>query len=422
VLPSVLNSVTSSTEVAQQVQNVLNSSQQNTQPPTTNPTQKKGNPPTGTRQPQEMFDKLFKMYRNRPKIKTQQMIDVEIASKAEFRTDPFADIDIGLEIKNSPLVDPVDKIKDKPHGLSDQIWERFWEHRLQKIQSDQQVRIAQTTYDEMMQQLERLKLEDLELERIMSKDMTELNEFRDKLVKESFNLDYLFMFKQGQVEVEQAAVVTDYSDAILISKTTIQELNASIRSHGHEKIKQMHKSKNVRKLMKKVDWENEVISFDSDEMNLKYRRLQMLRVTKEMQDLIKGGGTEKKKQAERKRIAKQIEHVQRDLQGKLRDKKKTMKKMESVMQEKYNENVTLTEQFKMLDTLVHERKGLHDLQAQSKDSEQADKKMREIREEKRLKQIVADQEIELKILRDEIDRLRQRSFPSFAVVQKRKFQ
>jgi WD40 repeat protein len=422
VQPSVQNSFASSQSNDVNLFNqALNNSV--TQPPT-NPAPtvpgKKGNP-SGTRQPQEMFDKLYKMYRNRPKIKTQQMIDMEISNKAEFRTDPFADIDIGLEIKNAPLVDPVDKIKDKPPGLSDQIWERFWEHRVQKIVSDQQVRVAQTTFDEMMQQLERLKQEDLELERIMSKDMTELNEFRDKLVKESFNLDYLFKFKQGQVEVPQAAVVTDYSDAILISKSTIQELNSSIRSHGEEKIKQMHKSKQVRKLMKKVEWENEVISFDSDEMNIKYKRLQMLRVTKEMQDLIKGGGTEKKKEAERKRLDKQIVHVHSDLQSKLRDKKKTMKKMESQMQERYNENVTLSEQFKMLDTLVRERQELHELHATSKDSEQSERKMREIRQEKKLRQIIDENEVRLNILRQEIDRLRQRSFPSFAVVQKRKF-
>ncbi|KAL0483570.1 hypothetical protein AKO1_014573, partial [Acrasis kona] len=180
----------------------------------------------------------------------------------------------------------------------------------------------------------------------------------------------------------------------------------------------MHKSKNVRKLMKKVGWENQVISFDSDEMQIKYKRLQMLRVTKEMQDLIKGGGTEKKKVQERHRLAKQIDHSTRDLNNKLRDKKKTMKKMESTMQDKYNENVALSEQYKMLSMLVQERSTLHSLQATTKDSEQTDKKMREIREEKRLKRVVEEQDRDLEILHAEIDRLRQKSFPSFAVVQK----
>ena len=42
---------------------------------------------------------------------------------------------------------------------------------------------------------------------------------------------------QGQIEVEQAAVVTDYADAILIHNSRIQELNADIRASGTEKVK-----------------------------------------------------------------------------------------------------------------------------------------------------------------------------------------
>ena len=65
-----------------------------------------------------------------------------------------------------------------------------------------------------------------------------------------------------------------------------------------------------------------------------------------------------------------------------------MKKMESQMQARCNENVTLSEQFKMLDTLVRERQELHELHATSKDSEQSERKMREIRQEKKLRQII----------------------------------
>lgn len=50
----------------------------------------------------------------------------------------------------------------------------------------------------------------------------------------TFQLDLMvqFLFKQGQVELEGTNLIPDYRDAILISRTIIEELNSVIRVTG----------------------------------------------------------------------------------------------------------------------------------------------------------------------------------------------
>lgn len=46
-----------------------------------------------------------------------------------------------------------------------------------------------------------------------------------------FQLDLTvqFLLKQGQVELESSELIPDYTDAILINKSVIEELNCTIR-------------------------------------------------------------------------------------------------------------------------------------------------------------------------------------------------
>ncbi|KAL9648060.1 hypothetical protein ABK040_012114 [Willaertia magna] len=372
----------------------------------------------------EMIEKLYKLYRTRPKLTQPNIIQTEIEMRAESKIDPFADIDISEELKNVPLKDPLDKEKNRPLYIADdELWDKFWEAREAKIQMDINVRDSQFNYDQMLLQLNRLKEEDAELERIMSKDMSDLNEFRERITTESYNLDKLFKFKQGQVEVEQAAVVTDYSDAILISKSSINELNSNIKLHGQEIVKQLTKTKDLKKKIRKIQWENDLLSFDTDDLIFKFKRLQMLKVKKEMQDLIKrGGGTEEKQKLERAKLQKQIDNTKTSLEQSLAEKKRILKRMEEIMHERYNENTQLLKQIKLLEQVVEERKQLHFMQSNDATKEQctSDRRMKQLRWERKLSEIVKEQESEIAYLMEELERLKKRSFPSFAVVERRR--
>ena len=64
--------------------------------------------------------------------------------------------------------------------------------------------------------------------------------------------------KQGQVEVPQLPVATDYKDAILIREDIIKEENRKIEQRGREKVKKMGDILNAKTKLKLHETENKI--------------------------------------------------------------------------------------------------------------------------------------------------------------------
>merc|ERR1719230_858887 len=75
----------------------------------------------------------------------------------------------------------------------------------------------------------------------------ELAEHRRLMDQELYDIEVLFKLKQGQVEVPQAAVVTDYSDAVVLDKEVVQSRNRRILELGKEKVSTLNTIKDFRK-------------------------------------------------------------------------------------------------------------------------------------------------------------------------------
>ena len=54
----------------------------------------------------------------------------------------------------------------------------------------------------------------------------------DRQEKLKFNFEAIVFLKQGQVEVPQLPVATDYKDAILVDKSVVSEQNHDINKKG----------------------------------------------------------------------------------------------------------------------------------------------------------------------------------------------
>ena len=63
------------------------------------------------------------------------------------------------------------------------------------------------------------------------------------MARELYDIEILFKLKQGQVEVAQAAVVTDYSDAIVIDQEVVECRNRRIADLGKDKVHILSKIK-----------------------------------------------------------------------------------------------------------------------------------------------------------------------------------
>lgn len=121
-----------------------------------------------------------------------------------------------------------------------------------------------------------------------------------KLEVSENNTEVLIRVRQGQDELEQEAVVTEYCDAVLLPVETISIINKEIRRLGTEQVKILHKIKHFRKSINFMEWENRYMKEQSHDLEEYYTDLQLLHVTKNLQSVMKGDQSN----CERERMAK----------------------------------------------------------------------------------------------------------------------
>ena len=81
-----------------------------------------------------------------------------------------------------------------------------------------------------------------------------------------YDIEILFKLKQGQVEVPQAAVVTDYSDAIVVDKEVVQARNRRILELGKEKVSTLNTIKEFRKKINLMEWEHQMLGLQTQDL------------------------------------------------------------------------------------------------------------------------------------------------------------
>lgn len=116
------------------------------------------------------------------------------------------------------------------------------------------------------------------------------------------NLELLVRVKQGQDEMESDTVVTDYSNALLIPRSHVETTNSEIVGLGGERVAILTKTKDFKKLINFQKWEQEYLTMQAANAEEHYTDLHMLRVTKELQTLIKGGEFAQKQKKELEKV------------------------------------------------------------------------------------------------------------------------
>eukprot|EP00668_Euglena_longa_P015873 GGOE01020048.1.p1 GENE.GGOE01020048.1~~GGOE01020048.1.p1 ORF type:complete len:1603 (+),score=697.34 GGOE01020048.1:27-4811(+) len=365
----------------------------------------------------EYVDVLLKLLKRRGKTlkgkgKAQDTDDTQREDLGSI--DPFATVDPRSKLHTADS----EMRLDKPEGLPEGIWQEFLAYRQQRFETDREMKELGQEVQDMQREFQRIKAENEELQTKMEHNLRRLNDFQANMERDAYNLDYLQEYKQGQIEVEQAAVVTDYADAVLIHKSRIESLNDKIRASGGEKVKILREMKDFKKGIHAVEWETEMLDYTIGTLEVEYRHLHTLRVTKAMQEFIKGGG-EGHNETERAKLFKKLEHVKHTYEQKVEEKKKAIAKVKKLAKEKASENLSLGSTAAEASQLVQDRDEIVSLQSTGVDQARAAKMMKDLRTTRKLEEVAKAQQDELAELRQRIDRLRERTFPSFAVVSKR---
>ncbi|KAG1711481.1 hypothetical protein DVH05_008733 [Phytophthora capsici] len=241
-------------------------------------------------------------------------------SAYEGNLDPFQQLDNihqdnssrgDLTTGSQPLVvAPLDYVADRPEGvlIEDRIWRALNALRAKKILAEHAVReksellaLAKTISDES-----RVKLTELQRER--RKQERERESLSQRRMELTESAPLLVRIKQGQ---DETPVGGGGDDALLVARTSVEALNDVIQLHGKDQVGILGRIKDFRKNINVMEWEHALLELQARDMDERYTDIQLLRVTKDLQELFHTGDTSHKQKREAAMLEAKLAHLGR---------------------------------------------------------------------------------------------------------------
>uniref|UniRef100_A0A8C0BKC1 CFA43 protein n=1 Tax=Buteo japonicus TaxID=224669 RepID=A0A8C0BKC1_9AVES len=359
--------------------------------------------------PANLFDELFQLYKHRPKTPMTEILP--------GTANPYGDGSGSAEDYKDALtllmkaMDELDSPEHMPNGLDLSMWEHFCLARRNKMESEELVKWMALTLAEMQAFLQRRMDDNEKIKSEIEDIFQELTWLQEEKMKLQLNLTVQFLLKQGQVELESTKI-PDYSDAILINKSVIEELNCSIMAQGQKKIASMVECKEFSKGIFQLEWEHKKMRMQIDDLKQKARDIVTLPISKDRQLFLTVLNYDS-------RIAHHISVMEQTLgimdklhKKNVKNRQKRIKELEKCISLKEQANYELSLELKEMLVSVSERRHIFEAADTRHVSEKiAKQRYREILKQKHLRGLVKEQEEQFEILQAEVERLKSRTFP-----------
>jgi WD40 repeat protein len=353
-----------------------------------------------------------------------------------------------------PPVEPLDVSFDRPEGLDATWWDRLVEHRERKISKEAEVLALKAQLEQMQRYLAKISEEDAKLQARIEELIVESREFAIERYNKLYDLSVPLKMKQGEVEVMLPDLMLGggpkanaiKADSMLLHRHVVQDLNEVIQRHGGGKVDTLVAIKDFKKGIYDLQWENTKLHMDSDDLVEKTKQLQLARVGKNFQEIIKEGAGKKDedgagKKGELANLEARLDHNRKLHARTVVEKKKDISKMKQKIREKAVQNDEISTQVAEMDVSVGEQLRINDQRGGGEESVNmgnstarsihsqgsgvgqgqgggpasaaAERKMRALVTQQKLKDIAKAQAEEMMMLRTELERARLRTFPSF---------
>ncbi|KAK7477084.1 hypothetical protein BaRGS_00031670, partial [Batillaria attramentaria] len=208
-----------------------------------------------------MADQLYRLFRKRPRGQKFKGTDTpgpdgrslnpfsERPSTARQQAQAKSTLDVAL--------DDLDKASNMPEGLDPGVWHRMCHYRRTKIESESLVKQKALLLAEIQAFLQKRQEEDEALKYEIDDITEQMNKLKEDQQRFSLNLEVQLLLKQGQVEVDAGPFVHDFRDSVLVHRSVVEDLNATIKQLGESKIASMVESKDFRKGIIQLEWSHE---------------------------------------------------------------------------------------------------------------------------------------------------------------------
>eukprot|EP00796_Vickermania_ingenoplastis_P001710 gene1710-1061_t len=313
------------------------------------------------------------------------------------------------------------KLEDvkKPDDISDAVWDAYYRHCEAAVALRDELARATLEKKQEEEALAIMDEEYLSIRKAIAGKEDLKNSERSSYLKNILNTSSLYSLNQGQVQDETATVSADFASSCLRWVQDVQQYNDLIFASDAENANFLERIIHRRKVMKFLRWETERLNYCIGTFEVELRQLHTLRVTRQMQEWL-SGDSEMSEEKVIESIERHIKYVNQKMSKKVQDLSAVTVRMKSQIGERTTENSMIHKQSEELKDSVEDKKSVKNLvDVHADGSLQFSQRAKEIYETSELEELARDQQEELIRLKREVDRLRERTFPSFAVVSKR---
>ncbi|KAL4668370.1 hypothetical protein H8957_011220 [Semnopithecus entellus] len=363
--------------------------------------------------PGHQVDILYKLFKRRPRISKQKTHSEttsavpfgELPGSGKLSKDAFAQL--------MKAMDELDNISNMPEGLNPLVWNHFCMTRRAKVENEQKVKQKAADLLEMATFLRKRVEEEEKVQQEIERVFHELILLQEEKVRFQLNLTIQILLKQGQVELENFQLVLEYSDAILINRNIIEDLNSVIRTQGQKKIASMMESKDVHKRILQIEWEHKKMEMEREDLNQKAWDIQMLFFSRDRQKYLNEPNYEALISIQIGIMEQTIAVLDKTHKKNVENCKKLLKKLEKFSNQKDIANYTLSCNLREELVAVSERKDICNAMGSKLTCEKIVKERYEnMMQQQKLTHISKQQAEQISILQTEVERLRMKTFPA----------
>lgn len=196
-----------------------------------------------------------------------------------------------------------------------------------------------------------------------------------RIEKLKYNFEVIIYLKQGQVEIPQLPVATDYKDAILILKQDINRQNSLIKQRGDQKVLSMIQIMKFQTILRRVQYENKRLKLQIVDFQERAMDVQLYRVTKQTQEIIQGKHV-KKEEDDKKRLDTQTAQLKANAEKRIEAIKNMQAKLRKEIKEKQQENEQLEAKARQLKHNVEQRMQIEGLKSNTASTAESDPRRR----------------------------------------------
>ena len=353
-------------------------------------------------------------------------VDVrDMYTNRNLRQDPFYRCRMSSErekrfVENQiPLLISQSIETECPDGFNvDQYaWSKLQELRSARIQKEIDEKLMLLRLSDVNQRIEEIQASMKRFDSSLLDLRNSIEHLKHERKQMGNDVQITVSLKQGQDEVDRDSFVTRYAQSILLPSDIIDKYNALISQLGTEKIGVLFRVKSFRRKINIIDWEANHTQLEAWHLDEYFTDLQLMRVTRDFQWVIRAESNTGNRHRTDK-ISLRKDYIHTDTDCKLNGISILIERLRTDIDKKASENASLVKNIHGVKRDVEVRNSIK----HSRDSAKGETINLKNLAMKRMQKVVARSQIadatkmrveQLDVLRQDLDKIRQKTFPSF---------